>query len=124
VNAPPITGLRLNNQVAHRLAGAIVFTRPRLSNAKGIGLDVADAFNVYGYSVTATLLQVLKQCGDDLTRENVMKQAAHLEFNAPMLLPGVAVHTVPTDFFPIRQMQLAKFDGKVWQRFGQVMAMK
>jgi ABC-type branched-subunit amino acid transport system substrate-binding protein len=86
--------------------------------------DTADAFNVYGYSVTATLVQVLKQCGDDLTRENVMKQAAHLNFAAPMLLPGIKVQTSPTDFFPIQQMQLAKFDGKTWVRFGDVLAMK
>jgi branched-chain amino acid transport system substrate-binding protein len=86
--------------------------------------DRADAFNVYGYSVTATLVEVLKQCGDDLTRANVMKQAEHLDFDAPLLLPGVKVHTTPTDFFPINEMQLAKFDGKTWQRFGQVLAMK
>lgn len=85
--------------------------------------DRADAFNVYGYSVTATLVQVLKQCGNDLTRENVMKQAAHLDFDAPMLLPGIKVQTTPADFFPIREMQLAKFDGKSWVRFGQVLAM-
>jgi branched-chain amino acid transport system substrate-binding protein len=86
--------------------------------------DTADAFNVYGYAVTATLVQVLKQCGNDLSRENVMKQAAHLDFDAPMLLPGIKVHTTPTDFFPIDEMQLAKFDGKTWQRFGQVLASK
>src|SRR6185312_2536713 len=86
--------------------------------------DTADAFNVYGYSVTATLIQVLKQCGDDLTRENVMKQAAHLNFAAPMLLPDIKVQTSATDFFPIQQMQLAKFDGKTWVRFGDVLAMK
>jgi hypothetical protein len=76
--------------------------------------DAADAFNVYGYSVAATLVQVVKQCGDDLTRENVMKQAAHLDFDAPMLLPGVKVRTRPTNFFPIREMQLARFDGTSW----------
>jgi branched-chain amino acid transport system substrate-binding protein len=86
--------------------------------------DKTDAFNVYGYNVTATLVQVLKQCGNDLTRENVMKQAAHLDFEEPMLLPGVKVHTTPSDFFPIQEMQLARFDGKTWQRFGQVVAMK
>jgi branched-chain amino acid transport system substrate-binding protein len=86
--------------------------------------DRADAFNVYGYAVTATLVQVLKQCGDDLMPENVMRQAAHLDFNAPMLLPGIKVYTTPTDFFPIEEMQLAKFDGKTWQRFGQVLAAK
>jgi branched-chain amino acid transport system substrate-binding protein len=86
--------------------------------------DPNDAFNAYGYAVTATLVQALKQCGNDLTRENVMKQAAHLDFDAPMLLPGVKVRTSPTNFFPIQEMQLAKFDGKTWERFGQVLAMK
>ena len=86
--------------------------------------DKADAFNAYGYAVTATFVQVLKQCGNDLTRENVMKQAAHLDFAAPMLLPGIKVHTTPADFFPIQEMQLAKFNGKTWERFGQVLAMQ
>jgi branched-chain amino acid transport system substrate-binding protein len=86
--------------------------------------DTADAFNVYGYAVSATLVQVLKQCGNDLSRANVMKQAAHLDFAAPMLLPGIKVHTTPTAFFPIQEMQLAKFDGKTWVRFGQVLAMQ
>ncbi|HXZ00003.1 MAG TPA: hypothetical protein VEI03_08365 [Stellaceae bacterium] len=58
-----------------------------------------------------------------MTRANVMTQAAHLDFDAPLLLPGVKVETTPTDFFPIRQMQLAKFDGKSWVRFGEVLAM-
>jgi branched-chain amino acid transport system substrate-binding protein len=86
--------------------------------------DKTDGFNVYGYAVTATLIQVLKQCGNDLSRENVMKQAAHLDFAAPMLLPGIKVHTTPTHFFPIDEMQLAKFDGKTFVRFGQVLAMQ
>jgi branched-chain amino acid transport system substrate-binding protein len=86
--------------------------------------DPNDAFNVYGYSVTATLVHLLQQCGNDLSRENIMKQAAHLDFAAPMLLPGIKVHTTPTDFFPIQEMQLAKFDGKTWKRFGEVIAMK
>ncbi len=67
---------------------------------------------------------LLQQCGNDLSRANVMKQAAHLDFAAPMLLPGIKVHTTPTDFFPIQEMQLAKFDGKSWKRFGQVIAMQ
>ncbi len=85
--------------------------------------DKLDAFNVYGYSVTQTLIQVLKQCGNDLSRENVMKQAAHLDMSLPMLLPGIKVTTSPTDFYPIKQMQLARFDGKTWARFGNVLAM-
>jgi branched-chain amino acid transport system substrate-binding protein len=82
--------------------------------------DVTDAGNVFGYNVAQGLVQVLKQCGDDLSRENVMKQAANLNMELPMLLPGVKVSTGPTQFFPIREMQLAKFNGKVWELFGDV----
>jgi branched-chain amino acid transport system substrate-binding protein len=64
---------------------------------------------------------VLKKCGDDLTRENVMKQAANLHKLAlPMLLPGITVNTSATDWYPIKQEQLAKFDGTTWIRFGNV----
>ncbi len=70
-----------------------------------------------------TLVQVLKQCGDDLTRENVMKQAANLkDLELPMLLPGIKINTSPTDFAPIQQMQLQRFDGKTWQLFGDVLS--
>lgn len=66
--------------------------------------------------------QVLKQCGDDLTRENVMRQAANLkDLQLPMLLPGIRINTSPADFYPIKQVQLMKFDGKQWVRFGEVM---
>lgn len=83
--------------------------------------DVADGFNVYGYSVAQTLVQTLKQCGDNLTRENVMKQAASIKnMPLPMLLPGIVVDTSPTDFYPIEKMQLQKFDGKTWVLFGDV----
>ena len=82
--------------------------------------DTTDAFNVYAYNVAQGLVQVLKQCGDDLSRENVMKQAANLNLELPMLLPGVKVSTGPKQFFPIREMQLAKFDGKIWQLMGEV----
>ena len=85
--------------------------------------SLTDAFNVYGYSVAMTLVQVLKQCGDNLTRENVMRQAASLKnFVTPMALPGIAIDTSPTDFAPIEQMQLMKFDGKTWVLFGDVMS--
>ena len=79
-----------------------------------------DAFNVYGYNVAQTLVQVLKQAGDNLTRENIMKQAASLDMNLPMLLPGVNIKTGPDDFYPIEREQLAKFDGKTWLLFGKV----
>ncbi|OYV01860.1 MAG: branched-chain amino acid ABC transporter substrate-binding protein [Burkholderiales bacterium PBB5] len=79
-----------------------------------------EANNVYGYSVAMTLVQVLKQCGDNLTRDNVMKQAASLNLTLPMSLPGVNIKTGPDDFFPIERSQLSKFDGKTWVLFGKV----
>src|SRR5690242_8712362 len=86
--------------------------------------DKKDTFNVFGYNQAATMVQVLKQCGDDLTRENVMKQAANLKnYDAPMLLPGIKVNTSSTDYYPIQQEQLAKFNGKTWELFGNVLAM-
>jgi len=65
----------------------------------------------------------LKACGDDLTRANVMKQAASLhELSLPMLLPGITINTSPTNFAPIKQVQLARFDGERWQLFGPVIS--
>ena len=85
--------------------------------------DKTDAGNVIGPCFAQTLLQVLKQCGDELTRENVMKQAASLhDFRVPMLLPGININTSPTDFAPIKQMQMAKFDGERWQLFGPLIS--
>jgi ABC-type branched-subunit amino acid transport system substrate-binding protein len=85
--------------------------------------DPGDAFNVYGYTAAQTLVHVLKQCGDDLTRENVMKQAASISsLELPMLLPGIKISTGPSDFAPIKQMQLQKFDGKTWELFGTVVS--
>ncbi|HZS85317.1 MAG TPA: ABC transporter substrate-binding protein [Stellaceae bacterium] len=81
--------------------------------------DVKDNSNLYGYTVAMTLAQVLKQCGDNLTRENVMKEAAHLDMSPGTLQPGVKITTSPTDFFPIKQMRLQKFDGKAWVPFGE-----
>jgi len=72
--------------------------------------------------VAQTLVQVLKQCGNELSRENIMKQAASLKnFAPPMLLPGITVNTSPTDFSPIKQMQLEQFDGKIWVLVGDVL---
>ena len=83
--------------------------------------DKTDAGNVVGPSFCQTLVQVLKQCGDDLTRENVMQQAANLHhFRVPMLLPGIEINTSPTDFAPIKQIQMARFDGQRWQLFGSL----
>jgi branched-chain amino acid transport system substrate-binding protein len=80
--------------------------------------DIKDNSNVYGYAVAQTLVQTLKQCGDNLTRENVMKQAASLDMSPGLLAPGVKITTSATDFYPIKQMRLQKFDGKSWVPFG------
>ena len=82
--------------------------------------SLTDNFNVYGYTVAQALTQVLKQAGDTLTRDNVMKQAASLDMTLPMLLPGVNVKTSADDFYPIEREQLARFDGKTWALFGKV----
>jgi branched-chain amino acid transport system substrate-binding protein len=83
--------------------------------------NVHDLFNVYGYTVAQTLIQVLKQAGDDLTRENIMHQAANIkDLELPMLLPGIKINTSPTDFYPIEQLQLGKFNGERWVLFGEV----
>jgi branched-chain amino acid transport system substrate-binding protein len=85
--------------------------------------DKSDSNNIYGYSVSRTMVQVLKQCGDDLTRANVMKQAANLKnFEPGLLLPGIAINTSPTDFAPIEQLQLMRFKGQTWQLFGDVIS--
>ena len=82
--------------------------------------DVADNLNVYGYNVAQLLVKVLEQAGDDLTRANVMRQAASLDTTLPMLLPGVRVKTSPDDWFPFEQARLARWDGATWVLFGRV----
>jgi ABC-type branched-subunit amino acid transport system substrate-binding protein len=85
--------------------------------------DKTSAFTGYGYVVAQTLVQVLKQCGDNLTRENVMKQAASLkDLEIDGLLPGIKINTGPNDFAPIKQMQMMRFNGERWEFFGPVMA--
>lgn len=84
--------------------------------------SLIDASNVYGYGVAQTLVQVLKQCGDNLTRENVMRQAASLKnFETDTGLPGIRLNTGPDDYAPIESVQLSRFDGKTWVRFGEIM---
>ena len=83
--------------------------------------SLTDANNAYGYIAAQTMVQVLKQCGSNLTAENVMKQAASLVDFAPgMLLPGVKINTSATDYYPIEQLQLVRFNGKTWVAFGQL----
>ena len=87
------------------------------------GGDKSDFSYIYGYSVSRTMVQVLKQCGDNLTRENIMKQAANLKnFEPGLLLPGITINTSPTDFAPIDQLQLMKFAGQTWQLFADVIS--
>jgi branched-chain amino acid transport system substrate-binding protein len=81
--------------------------------------DKSSTFSVYGYLTAQTLVHVLKQCGDELTRENVMKQAANLkDLELGMLLPGIRINTSPTDYFPVEQMQMSRFNGEHGELFG------
>ncbi len=85
--------------------------------------DKLDKGTIVGYAVAQTLVQVLKQCGDNLTRENVMKQAANLkDFRTEALLPGIQINTSATDFAPISQLRLEKFKGERWELFGDVIS--
>ena len=85
--------------------------------------SVTDVLNVYGYSEAQTMVAVLKASGENLTRENVMKQAASIHnLTLPMLLPGITVSTSVDDFAPIKQMQMQKFDGTTWKLFGEVIS--
>jgi branched-chain amino acid transport system substrate-binding protein len=80
-----------------------------------------DGNALFGYAVAETLVQVLTQCGDDLSRENVMRQAASLkDYRGSILLPGIAINTGPDDFRPIKQMRLVQFDGGTWQPIGDM----
>jgi branched-chain amino acid transport system substrate-binding protein len=85
--------------------------------------NLADTSNVYGYTVARTLEQVLKQAGNNLTRENVMKQAASLKnLEIDTLLPGIKINTGPADFAPIEAMQLSRFNGQQYELFGEVIS--
>jgi branched-chain amino acid transport system substrate-binding protein len=85
--------------------------------------DRTSSFTVYGYAAAHTMVHVLTQCGNDLTRANVMKQAASLkDLTNPMLLPGITINTSATDFFPIEQMRMMRFSGERWELFGPVLS--
>jgi hypothetical protein len=85
--------------------------------------SVTDSNNVFGYSAAQTVVAVLTASGDNLTRENIMEQAASIhDLKLPMVLPGIVLSTSTTDFAPIKQMQLMKFDGTTWQLFGEVIS--
>jgi branched-chain amino acid transport system substrate-binding protein len=83
----------------------------------------ADANVIYGFAISQTMVHVLKQCGDNLTRENIMKQAASMhDYVVAGLLPGVKINTSATDFAPISQLQLMRFKGESWERFGEIVS--
>ena len=83
--------------------------------------DQNDASYPYAYGASKTLEHVLRQCGDGFSRENVMKQATNIQdLELPTLLPGIRVNTSPTNYHPIRQMQLQRWTGSNWERFGTV----
>jgi branched-chain amino acid transport system substrate-binding protein len=83
--------------------------------------DKEDNYAIFGYAAAETLFQVLSQCGDDLSRENIMRQAASLKnYQTPVALPGIVINTGPTDFRPIKQLRLVQFDGNGWQPIGDV----
>lgn len=95
-----------------------VFMDKYLPNA-----DKGDIVNVLSHTIGQMMIQTLRQAGNDLSRENIMKQATNLHgVTAPMLLPGITYNTSPTDYRPLKQLQLARFDGQRWVRFGEVLA--
>jgi branched-chain amino acid transport system substrate-binding protein len=81
--------------------------------------DVKDLFNVTGYDFAAALVHVLRASGDNLTRENIMRQVTHLDFAGPMFMPGIKMHTTPDDYVAVKQMVLQRFNGTIWVPFGQ-----
>jgi branched-chain amino acid transport system substrate-binding protein len=86
------------------------------------GASLEDASNVFAYAVSSLMHETLKKCGDNLTRENLMRQAAsHQKLKLPLLLPGITVSTSPTDYYPIQAVQLSRFKGETWDLFGDVM---
>ena len=86
------------------------------------GGNLLDSINAAGYSVAQTVVQVLRQCGDNLTRENVMRQAANLkDLQLGLLIPGVSINTSATDYAPIKSLRMRRFDGKHWIAFGDVL---
>jgi branched-chain amino acid transport system substrate-binding protein len=85
-------------------------------------IDRSDYYAPYGYNIGFAVVQILKQCGDDLTRENVMKQASSLDMELPLLLPGIRLKTSPADLRPIKQMRLVRFDGERYVLFSDVLA--
>jgi len=77
--------------------------------------------SVFGYSLTQLMVDVLKRCGDELTRENLMRHVTNIRnLELPMMLPGIKINTGPNDYLPVEQVQLVRFDGERWVRFGDL----
>jgi len=85
-------------------------------------ISKSDYYAPYGYNIGYAVVQLIKQCGDNLTRENIMKQASHLDMELPLLLPGIRLKTTPKDLRPIQQMRLVRFDGTRYVLFTDVLA--
>jgi branched-chain amino acid transport system substrate-binding protein len=93
------------------------FTEKYMSAAEYINSNAS-----YGFGAATTMVQVLKQCGNDLSRDNIMRQASNLkDFRAPLLLPGITLNTSPTNYSPIRQLQLSTFNGESWEPIGELL---
>ena len=87
------------------------------------GANKADSMNVYGYVTAQALVQILKQCGNDLSRANVIRQAASLnKVPFKLMLPGIVANTTATDFYPIQQLQMMRLKGEQWELFGPVIS--
>ncbi|WP_426440612.1 ABC transporter substrate-binding protein [Bradyrhizobium genosp. P] len=82
--------------------------------------DIENPFNVIAYSMGQTFQKVAESCGDDVSGANIMAKAASMNFDLPMLLPGIVIKTSSSDYFPLQQMRLGRFDGERWQLFGDV----
>jgi hypothetical protein len=83
--------------------------------------DKSESGPLAGYNFSTAMVEVLKRCGDNLTRENVMKVVANMDFEINTYIPGIRIKTSPTDFYPIEQVQMMKFSGENWQLFGPVL---
>jgi len=82
--------------------------------------DKSESGPLTGYNLSTALVEVLKRCGDNLTRENVMKVVANMDFEINTYIPGIRIKTSPTDFYPIEQVQMMRFSGENWQLFGPI----
>jgi len=118
-----ITGLWLKDPTDHQWDNDAEMKTWRAFMDKHMpGANQNDGNYVYAYAASSLMAETLRKCGDNLTRANLMKQAAnHKQLRVPLLLPGITVSTSPTDFYPVQAVQLARFKGESWERFGDVL---